>query len=195
MSAAQTTPPRPKVCVIGLQKTGTTSLAAALRALGLRMGQATNRLAREVDWKQPDPAAEITRIALDVLAQSDGVSDSPYGFVFKAVDATFPGTKFILTNRSYESWIESYRAYFPDGNNPLRRWMYGVPRLSGHEAQYRAAFEGQHAMMRTYFAGRAQDFLEMDLARGDGWAELVKFLAPDHFPPFPHKNRGTASAR
>jgi hypothetical protein len=32
------------------------------------------------------------------------------------------------------------------------------------------------------------DFLELDLAKGQGWHELVTFLGPDMLPPFPHSN-------
>jgi len=180
---------RPKVCVIGFQKTGTTSVAKALRILGCKTGQATARIAKDVDWTIADPSELIADIALDVLDGHDAVSDSPYCFVYDQVDARFAGTKFILTTRSFESWLTSYRNFFPDGNNKLRRWMYGVDRLTGHEPRYKAVYEGQNAAIRAYFKDRPDDFIEMNLSQGDGWQELVAFLGPSHLPPFPHMNR------
>ena len=178
----------PKICIIGLQKTGTTSIANALRKMGRSMGHATTRLAREVDWSMLDPTMQIEKIAVDVLAQNDGVSDSPYGFIYEAIDEAFPRTKFILSIRDTQSWLESYRTFFPDQNNRLRQWMFGVPTFRGHEEVYRDVFDNQNNAMRRYFAQRPADFLEMNLAEGDGWAKLTGFLGSEYLP-FRHDNR------
>lgn len=62
--------------------------------LGLRMCHATKRLAQEVNWGASDPTAQIIDIAADILAQNDGVGDSPYGFIYDSIDRCFPDTKF-----------------------------------------------------------------------------------------------------
>ncbi len=180
-----------KVCVIGLHKTGTKSVARALTALGLSVGNATGPLARALDRGPADPGAVIRRIALDVLANNDAAEDSPFAFLAEAVDAAFPGTRFILTTRDEDAWLDSYRRFFPDRNNPLRRWMYGVDGLAGNEARYREVWRDRHAAIRAHFRRRPGDLMEMNLEAGDGWAKLVGFLAPDHLPPFPHLNRST----
>jgi len=99
---------------------------------------------------------------------------------------------FILTTRDYKSWSESYRAYFPNINNPLRQWMYGVPCLTGHEDTYQAVFERQNREICDYFSNRPNDLLQMDVGAGDGWEKLVTFLSPTHLQ-FPHVNRRTAT--
>ena len=94
-----------------------------------------------------------------------------------------------MTTRDTEEWLESYRRFFPDQNNPLRRWMYGVERLSGNEARYRQVYEAQNAGIRAYFATRPNDLLVMDLSKGDGWIKLVTFLGEGALKPFPHANK------
>ncbi len=177
-----------KVFCVGFQKTGTSSLAKALQALGYKVGDAITPLNAHVNWQVPDPRPEIVEKVLDVVAGLDAIQDSPCAFLYREFDAAHPGAKFILTTRSTESWLDSYRRYFPDQNNPLRRWMYGVDRLSGHESRYREVYEAQNTAIRAYFANRPDDLLEMDLGRGDGWRELVNFLG-DALKPFPHANR------
>jgi len=179
-----------KVFCIGFQKTGTSSLAKALQALGYSVGDAIKPLNREVNWRAPDPRPEIIEKVLSVVEGVDAFQDSPAAFVFKELDAAHPKAKFILTLRDAEAWLESYRRYFPDQNNPLRRWMYGVDGLSGHEARYRELYEAQNAAIIAYFENRPDDFLIMDLNKGDGWLKLVNFLGEGALKPFPHANKG-----
>lgn len=183
-----------KICCIGFQKTGTSSLAAALERLGYSVGHAYEQINAVLDPLAPDADQMVERIALEVLARHDAIQDSPSAFCFKAFDAAYPGSKFILTVRPAEAWLASYARFFGGQNNPLRRWMYKADRLEGFEAQHLAVYNRQIAAMRDYFRDRPQDFLEMDLSRGDGWAELVAFLGRDFLPPFPRENIGGVQA-
>ncbi len=178
-----------KVFCIGFQKTGTSSLSKALQALGFSVGDAVGVLNQTVDWQVADPRPEIVEKVLGVVAGVDAIQDSPCAFLYRELDAAYPGAKFILTTRDTEDWLASYRRYFPDQNNPLRRWMYGVERLSGNEARYREIFEAQNAEIHAYFAKRPQDLLVMDLSKGDGWLKLVSFLGEETLKPFPHANK------
>ncbi|MCA8884458.1 MAG: hypothetical protein KDA50_12050 [Rhodobacteraceae bacterium] len=180
----------PRICCIGFQKTGTTSLAEALE----RLGYAVTNINRDVDaalsTPTDDPQAVADRIAIEALKSHHVIQDSPAAFVFQALDRAYPGSKFILTYRPVDKWLKSYEKFFPDENNALRRWMYGVDRFSGNEARYRQVYESQNAAIRSYFADRPQDFMEMDLSGGAGWYDLVNFLGPDLLPRFPHANIG-----
>lgn len=178
-----------KVFCIGFQKTGTSSLGKALQALGFSVGDAVGVLNRTVNWQAPDPRPEIVEKVLGVVAGVDAIQDSPCAFLFRELEAAYPDAKFILTIRDTEGWLASYRHYFPDQNNPLRRWMYGVEQLSGNEARYRTVYEAQNAEIRAHFAKRPQNFLVMDLEKGDGWLKLVSFLGEDALKPFPHANK------
>lgn len=179
-----------KIVCLGFQKTGTTSLTKALKTLGYDVGAAHTQLNREIDWSSGTLNADICQMVMDTTQNLDAIQDSPCTFLYKDFDTTFPGSKFILTVRDTGNWLESYRNYFPDGNNPLRRWMYGVDRFSGNEAQYRAVFERQNNEIMRYFSNRPEDFLIFDLAKGDGWLELVTFLGKEYLKPFPHANKG-----
>lgn len=179
-----------KIFCLGFQKTGTSSLTKALQALGFSVGDAIGVLNQTVDWQAKDPRPEIVQKVLSVVESVDAIQDSPCAFLYRELDAAFPGAKFILTTRETEGWLESYRRFFPDANNPLRRWMYGVDRLSGHETRYREIFEAQNAKIVTYFAQRPDDLLMMDITKGDGWLKLVNFLGEAALKPFPHANKG-----
>jgi hypothetical protein len=97
--------PNPKIFVIGNNKTGTTSLSAALQALGYRMGrQATAELMME-DWGIRD-----FRRLIRYCHSADAFQDMPFSkqYTFQAMDAAFPGSKFILSVRdSDEQWYRS----------------------------------------------------------------------------------------
>ena len=180
-----------RICCVGFQKTGTTSLAEALQ----RLGYTTRNIYNQVnDRLEADPAADpcavSEEIAIATLADVHVIEDSPTPFIYQTLDRQFPGSKFILSARPVEKWMASYAKFFPDENNPLRKWMYGVDRFSGNEALYRDIYEAKNAEIRAYFADRPGDFLEMDLSSGSGWYDLVTFLGRDALPPFPHTNVG-----
>ena len=179
-----------RICCIGFQKTGTTSLAEALERLGYKVTNVNRTVDAALAAGAADPQAEAERIAIDALKTCHVLQDSPSAFVYQALDRAYPGSKFILSYRPVEAWLKSYAKFFPDENNALRRWMYGVERFQGNEARYRAVYENQNAAIRTYFADRPQDFLEMDLSAGAGWYDLVTFLGAETLPPFPHANVG-----
>lgn len=179
---------RTKICCIGFHRTGTTSLTRALQALGYHVGQAHKELNKVLNPQAADADEVVKSVSLQVLEQHDVIQDSPGPFIFEAFDQAFPGCKFILTHRSVDSWLRSYSRFFRDQNSPLREWMYGVPNFSGHEETYRDIYETQNSKIRRYFQNRPEDFLELDLVKGHGWHELVRFLGPELLPPFPHAN-------
>ncbi|MBL1436961.1 MAG: sulfotransferase family protein [Rhodobacteraceae bacterium] len=178
-----------KIFCIGFQKTGTSSLGNALHALGFSVGVSTKVLNRRMNWRAPDPRPKIIEKVLAVVDGVDAIQDSPNAFIYRELDAAHPGAKFILTIRDTADWLESYRRFFPDQNNPLRSWMYGVERLSGNEALYCKKYDAQNAEIVEYFADRPDDLLVMDLSKGDGWLDLVNFLGKDVLKPFPHANK------
>ena len=179
-----------KIFCIGFQKTGTSSLAKTLQGLGFTVGDAIKVLNRKVNWRAPDPRPEIVEKVLAVVEGMDAIQDSPNAFIYRELDIAHPGAKFILTIRDTEDWLKSYCRYFPDQNNPLRHWMYGVDRLAGNEATYRAVYRAQNTEIIDYFAERPDDLLVMDLSKGDGWLKLVNFLGEGALKPFPHTNKG-----
>ena len=94
-----------KVFGIGLSKTGTTSLYAALDRLGFRSGTYRHLRALGLDaWFRGDFSG-------DPLGDYDALSDLPVGAFYRQLDRRYPGSKFILTHRDRESWLASCRSY------------------------------------------------------------------------------------
>jgi hypothetical protein len=176
----------PKVFCIGFQKTGTTSMAAALEILGYRVTSIFGR-----DLELDDLRRSYVARGLKIAAGVDAVQDMPWPLMYRELDAAFPGARFILTWRETDRWLASICGHF--GRNPavLQALTYGEDAAFpvGHEARYRAVYERHNSEVRGYFRDRPGDLLEMNLARGDGWAPLCAFLgAPVPDVPFPASN-------
>ena len=180
-----------KVFCIGFQKTGTSSMRDALELLGYRVTGA---------FGFDDSLDELRRThverGIEIARRYDAVEDMPWALMFRELDAAFPGSRFILTVREEDAWFRSIAGHFGANPSPIQMLTYGedAPAPVGHEAAYRARYRAHNDAVRTYFSGRPDDLLVMELARGDGWHKLCPFLgepAPDK--PFPVTN--TAAQR
>lgn len=183
-----TLPSDRRICVIGFQKSGTTSMRNALRALGYSVGAAHSEINRRVDPKAPDAVDRMRKITLNLLAKRDAIQDSPAAWFFEDFDEAYPRSKFILTYRDPDSWVGSLTRHFTGTLSPVNQIMYGRETFEGAEAELRALYVAQIEKIRDYFKDRPDDFAEMDLTAGAGWLDLVTFLGPDFLPPFPHTN-------
>ncbi len=179
-----------KIFGIGLSKTGTTSLYAALDRLGFRSG--TFRHMRKLglkDWMSGDFSA-------DHLTEFDAMTDLPVGTWYRELDERYPGSKFILTVRSTDPWLSSVERQFRANPDPepgfirdVRLAQYGVSTF--HAGRFRRILAEHEANVRAHFAGRPDDLLVLDLFSGDGWGQLCAFLrkpVPDE--PFPSVKPG-----
>jgi len=180
---------RPKIFCIGFQKTGTTSLHAALSRLGYRTAAVVGR-----DWTAERLAAEGAALCIETAKDFDAAEDMPWPVFFRELDAAYPGSKFILTVRDGERWFASIENHFGDCADEMQAFVYGRDAASprGNRARYLEIHETHERAVRAHFADRPQDLLVMDLERGDGWRELCGFLGarvPDE--PFPAKNRAS----
>lgn len=178
---------RPKVFCIGFQKTGTTSLHAALTRLGWRTAAVVGRGL---------PAETLRERALNLCLATardfDAAEDMPWPLFFRELDAAFPGAKFILTMRDEENWYRSITAHFGDRPDEMQRFIYGddAPCPAGHRERYIEVYRRHNDAVRAWFAARPDDLLILDLAAGDGWERLCEFLGVDApAEPFPERNR------
>lgn len=183
---------RPKAFCIGFQKTGTTSLGAALKRLGYTVASVYGR-----DLSLETLRASYVARGLETAARYDAVEDMPWPLMFRELDAAFPGSRFILTHRASDRWLASIRDHFGANPDVMQQLTYGedAPAPLGCEERYVEVYERHNAAVRAYFADRPGDLLEMDLSSGDGWEKLCPFLgatAPDE--PFPRIN-STAQRR
>ncbi|MFM7134317.1 MAG: sulfotransferase [Planctomycetota bacterium] len=186
---AQASAARPHVFGIGLPKTETTTLGAALARLGYRVRDFDREALFAV-------AGGDVEAALWRAEAYHAFEDSPWWMVYRELDLRFPGSLFILTERrDEEAWRQS-------GVKHLARATGGIldpvaATFVGHFARLGVAPDRQHEAyafhgraVRAHFAGRESQFRVLNWDRGDGWPELCGFLgvpAPSGLP-FPHEN-------
>lgn len=175
---------RPKVFGIGFQKTGTKSLATALRRLGYRVTGPNAFLNPRIGEIYKSLTAELS-------AQYDGFQDNPWPLVYREMDRQWPDARFILTLRDPDSWIRSQKTHFAKGSTPMRELIYGVGagNPNGNEDLYLRRYQMHNLAVRTYFQDRPGKLLELDITAGQGWDRLCPFLdlpMPDR--SFPQRN-------
>ena len=129
---------KPKVFGIGFQETGTKSLGDALRLLGYRVAGPTGAY-------NPEIAQQATAIALALATEHDAFNDNPWPPLFETLDATFPGSRFVLTVRDEQRWLRSMLENFGTKDTPMRRWIYGPGTPRGNEATYLARYRRHNA--------------------------------------------------
>jgi tetratricopeptide (TPR) repeat protein len=187
----------PKVFGIGLPKTGTTTLAAALSILGFDV----------LDWQNPLTGALMTD---DDLVLFDAFTDAAACVGFERFHERFSNAKFIYTTRPVEAWASSLLRHWHDRQGiasfAAMQQAIMLPDYFHHGALFReqnralfldhddpaAAYRAHDRRVRRFFADKPGDgFLELDLFGGQGWSELCAFLGrPIPAQPFPWENRG-----
>ena len=178
---------------IGLHKTGTTSLHAALRMLGFESDHWKNAHWAKAIWEEMLAGKSKT------VEQSYALSDLPIAILYKKLDKAYPGSKFILTMRSEGSWLRSIEDHWDINCNPFRaQWAtdpfsHKVHKLvygqQGFDAVlFLARFRKHNEDVRAYFKGREDDLLVMNMSNGAGWHQLCPFLGVESpAKPYPKK--------
>ncbi len=194
---------RYKVFGLGLSRTGTRSLTAALHVLGV------DTVHYPID---DDSLRAMTSGKLDfeLLQSFDGITDITVAPYYADLERRFPDAKFVLTVRDEESWLRSCEnhwtgrdAFAPadtDGKAThmevrrfLRAAVYGSYEFEPE--RFRHVYRKHVDDVRRYFADKPGKLLELDVVGGAGWEPLCAYLGrpiPDQ--PFPHKG-GVLSAR
>jgi hypothetical protein len=158
------------VFAIGLSKTGTTSLHNALIMLGYKSCHwRSNKFSEETQQLIDSGAAALPFEAYTNVAS---VVAS-----YEKLDRNFPSAVFILTVRDLDDWLASRtrhvnfnRALNDNGVKPAHTWVdidpvgWRTERIVHHEAVFR------------YFQARPGKLLVLDIAGGDGWPSLCRFL-------------------
>lgn len=184
-----------KVFCIGLSKTGTRSLHDALQILGLR----------SVHWGGPDLQTAVQRgpeiraaverslaagrPLLTDLEDAEAYSDiHALSINFDVLDRQYPGSKFILTVRELDDWLDSRRRHV-EANQAMRaRGEYAGTFLTIDVETWRSEAVEHERRVRAHFAGRPDDLLVLDIAAGHGWERLCPFLGVAiPVEPFPRR--------
>jgi hypothetical protein len=166
-----------KIFALGLSKTGTTSLHHAFRHLGLESIHFPTRpelFAGKFDW----------------MDKYDAASDTPILPFYPQFDAAYPGSKFILTVRNVDDWLQSMEKWWgrPYELNEytvqVRIAAFGVHTF--HAGRLRYVYAKHVADIQEYFKNRPRDLLTMNICEGEGWEKLCPFLEkPVPAVPFP----------
>ncbi len=181
-----------KIFGIGLSRTGTQSLTAALQMLGfdaVHWRQTVWFL--EYDWHSIHPRKSD-------FEKHQAFADTPIALTYKELDAMFPGSRFILTTRDIDSWCASvtrHIAYTARNDwtlaaDLIHTELYGEKPLDGPCLQI--AYEKHLADVRIYFQDRLDDLLVLNICSGAGWEDLCRFLdCPVPAAPFPLKGQSS----
>ncbi|SIO58943.1 Glycosyltransferase, GT2 family [Singulisphaera sp. GP187] len=173
-----------KVFGIGLPRTGTTSVAAAMMELGLKTCHACF-----------DDA---------LYDRGEAFFDTPVYLDYPKLDQRYPGSKYILTWRDPHAWFASFTRslgpYFQrlrtesqlsaDAQIDRRCYIEAFGTDEPDEESFVARYREHRRQVEAYFRDRPNDLLVFDLTdRGDPWDPLCKFLGlPRPAIPFPHVN-------
>jgi hypothetical protein len=173
-----------KIVGIGLNKTGTKTLRACMRHWQLKH---ISFCPEAFDlWRNNDYSTLMTWVAA-----FDSFEDWPWPLMFKEIDRTFPGSRFILTRRrSPDVWFESLcRQADRTGPTIFRKYAYGFEMPHNHKREHIRAYEEHLQSVREHFNDRSEALLEVCWEEGSGWTELARFLGfPRPDISFPHEN-------
>lgn len=187
---------RPKVFGLGLSRTGTRSLTHALQMLGWDCSHYPT---------DEDTYTELSngQYDLTLLKHHDGLTDITCVPYYQQFDKQYPGSKFVLTVRDKESWLNSCRNHwfnrpaFGEAEDPdqevhflvrqlLRAAVYGCYTFVPDRFSW--VYDRHVAEVTAYFKDRPEDLLIIDVCAGDGFEKLAPFLgAAIPSEPFPHK--------
>lgn len=198
---------RCKVFCIGFAKTGTTSLKTVLEQLGYRTLDAAASAKLIEDWARRD-----FRRLIELCKHADAFQDVPFNlpFSFQALDAAFPGSKFVLTFRDdSEMWYRSWSTFIaalvgtdfpPDEASlkafpvPHKGWLWrlldvtmGTQKSPFEKERCKRYYEAHNASIREYFRFRPESFLAVKLGDPAALERLCEFLEVERRPmEMPH---------
>lgn len=195
-------PPLPtRVFGIGLHKTATTSLHHAFGILGYDSWHWSSAHDAKAIWQQMNTAGYSP-----TLERYYALTDLPIPLLYRKLDEAYPGSKFILTVRSENDWLETVRKHWHPRFNKFRAgWdddpfshrvhelLYG--RTDFDAATFLTRYRRHTADVLEYFKDRPDDLLVMDMDSRPGWEGLCRFLdRPIPDIPYPHAYRTVESS-
>jgi hypothetical protein len=207
----ETSPATPKIFCVGMNKTGTTSIDAALRALGYCVAPQAPAELLIHEWAKRDFAALI-----EFCHTADAFQDIPFSlpFTYQALDQHFPQSKFILTMRSSsEEWYRSICSFhgklWNNGQIPQMhhlkaakyrylgyayeafKYVYNTPDDDLYNQSMLITFYERHnAAIKEYFRYRPDDLLVLNVSQPNAYHQLCDFLGkPRVDAAFPWENK------
>ena len=176
-----------KVFGIGFHKTGTSSLGEALRQLGY------SPIANYTPELLPHIKSSNWQAIQNFCQSYQAFEDNPWPLLYRELDEMFPDSKFVLTIRPHDQWLNSVIKHFSDSNTEMREWIYGKGYGTPNEdikQIYIDRYNNHNKEVLSYFDNRPDDLAVLDWSQGSGWPELCRVLncsVPKR--PFPHTNQ------
>lgn len=180
-----------KIFIIGLPRTGTTSISVALLDYGFNVAHTA-----------------YTKRAFEL---ADVISDSPCFCDYAQLDKLFPGSKFVYLERELALWVPSMQMLINKMQvnlelksgifNPvLKRTFNDIFKLSttafpDDKAHLEKCYQQHKQQVLTYFANR-DDLVCIDVSKPNSLGELLSFIGVSTAPAldselnFPHLNVG-----
>lgn len=175
-----------KIFIIGLPRTGTTSVCAALLEQDLKVAH--------------------TAYSKHTFTLADVIADTPCYCDYQQLDQLFPNSKFIYLERALDTWLPSIQMLLqkispyikPEGKfNPiLKRCFNSTFSLSTvpdpcSSKHLTSCYKNHQQEVINYFSNRI-DWLRITINQTNSYAELMQFLGLKHGPNdnFPHLNQG-----
>lgn len=181
-----------KIFGVGLNKTGTTTLAKCLDVLGC--GKPVSCRGDLLGKFREGRLDEI----FSVVELNDTFEDWPWPLMYQELFYRYgDSARYVLTQRSSaNSWLDSLKRHSLrtpiDGHCRLLAYGYNYPH--GLEEYHLSFYEKHNREVREFFSKNNADhlLLEISFDSGDGWEKLCNFLGkPIPSVPFPHENKGS----
>lgn len=179
---------KPLVINIGLHKTGTTSLAAAMHMLGWNV------------WDGGDASRHSSD--MDGLLDGNPGQWDYYGDGWKLRDQAaflalrYPDAKFIATTREKEAWVTSLIMHKMGGRvGKIGKEPQTTPWFTDpiNEKVMRGNYDENQELIRRFEENGSLDFLRLDLSEKNKWVTLCDFLGVKIYGPpddWPSENKG-----
>jgi hypothetical protein len=161
-----------KIFIIGLPRTGTTSVCAAMLELGFSVAH--------------------TAYTERAFFEAQVIADTPIFCDYQHLDKAYPNAKFIYLTRTMDKWLPSIGQLLArmhvnlirgdGGFNPIIKRCYQAvftPYSSDNinNIDFLAQCYQQHEkQVMEYFQDRADDILTIDVSVNQNYAQLIKFL-------------------
>ena len=196
---------RPFVFGVGLSRTGTTSLAAALEILGFKTCHGGTC------W---DPGQEMWQYALyqddEIVRQFQCSGYDAWvcwpAHAYERFHHYYPEALWIHTTRPTDEWVEAYLLYIVNEVGisekasirlMSRKRLAGLIqdfKIFGYRYQsrptLRTGYDKFNHKLQQFFLYKGAKLLTYDVIGGDGWGPLCRFLDVERpNVPFPHRNR------
>ncbi|MCA9487924.1 MAG: sulfotransferase family protein [Nanoarchaeota archaeon] len=174
-----------KIFNIDFNKSGSSSLTKAMEILGFK-----SLHYKKGNFRLYDIMVQNKKNQRDLLYEMEEYqffSDFGGSNFYKELDKQYPHSKFILTLRNLNDWINSREKHVK--RNQLKSG-YKYDFLVIDKAKWAKKREKLMKEYLQYFEERPNDFLIIDICNGEGWEKLCSFLSRS-FPKeeFPHLNK------